>query len=108
MRARGAAANCFLRSAILKFHELSLSDFGNKEEAFACADKFVSSQRADLCKTTQGTELLARNPDKILGVPEADQFFYIMDQGNAGSIGWPWTHRLASRTWDKILDLGRP
>ena len=81
-----AAACCLLRIGILHSHHLKMEHFNDRKEAFAAADKLVEVQRARLRNSEEGALWLANSTDIIIGIPEADLFFYIVDEGRADSM----------------------
>jgi hypothetical protein len=60
------------RSGVLQSYNLTLSDFASQDEAFKCADHFLSQQRKEW-----SPEMFEKHPEKPCeGFLAADPFWY--------------------------------
>lgn len=80
----------FIRTAILKWHELSLADFpGTVEEQRAAAkqaaDQYIAAQRA-MCPA-----ISEKHPDMIMPNDLCSLFWYVMHEGSSSS--WSSSHK---------------
>ena len=69
-----------IRIGVLELHHLNVEHFPTVEEALAAADKLIAHQRMEIQGVTQA------HPDRIIGDPLLDQFWFCKHSGIMGMI----------------------